>query len=254
VTRISLMGMAVDRVDEREAVETILDARAHDRGGLVLTPNLEHLSRFRASSEVRAAFGAAELVVADGMPLVWASRLQRTPLPERVAGSDLIWSLSAAAAERGRSVFLLGGEPGAADRAAGVLRERAPGLEIAGVECPTVEPGRDAELDAAAAHVGRTRPDLVYVGLPLRKQLHAVRRLRAASPRSWFLGLGASLSFVAGDTARAPVWMRRTGLEWTWRLSQEPSRLWRRYLVDGLPCAAVLFGGALRRRVTGAGA
>ena len=142
------------------------------------------------------------------MPLVWASRLQRTPLPERVAGSDLIWSLSAAAAERGRSVFLLGGEPGAADRAAGVLRERAPGLEIAGVECPTVEPGRDAELDAAAAHVARARPDLVYVGLPLRKQLHAVRRLRAASPRSWFLGLGASLSFVAGDTARAPVWMR----------------------------------------------
>ncbi len=254
MTRISLMGMAVDRVDEREAVETILDARAHDRGGLVLTPNLEHLSTFRSSSEVRAAFGAAELVVADGMPLVWASRLQRTPLPERVAGSDLIWSLSAAAAERGRSVFLLGGEPGAADRAAGVLRERAPGLEIAGVECPTVEPGRDAELDAAAAHVARARPDLVYVGLPLRKQLHAVRRLRAASPRSWFLGLGASLSFVAGDTARAPVWMRRTGLEWTWRLSQEPARLWRRYLVDGLPCAAVLFGGALRRRVTGAGA
>jgi N-acetylglucosaminyldiphosphoundecaprenol N-acetyl-beta-D-mannosaminyltransferase len=254
MTRISLMGMAVDRVDEREAVETILDAREHDRGGLVLTPNLEHLSTFRASSEVRAAFGAAELVVADGMPLVWASRLQRTPLPERVAGSDLIWSLSEAAAERGRSVFLLGGEPGAADRAAGVLRARAPGLEIAGVECPTVEPGRDAELDAAAAHVARTRPDLVYVGLPLRKQLHAVRRLRAASPRSWFLGLGASLSFVAGDTARAPVWMRRTGLEWTWRLSQEPARLWRRYLVDGLPCAALLFGGALRRRMTGEGA
>ena len=125
MTRISLMGMAVDRVDEREAVETILDARERDRGGVVLTPNLEHLSSFRSDPEVREAFGEAELVVADGMPLIWASRLQRTPLPERVAGSDLIWSLSEAAAERGRSVFLLGGNPGAAERAADVLQERA---------------------------------------------------------------------------------------------------------------------------------
>src|SRR3954451_15335975 len=131
MTRISLMGMAVDRVDEREAVETILDAREHDRGGLVLTPNLEHLSTFRSSSEVRAAFGAAELVVADGMPLVWASRLQRTPLPERVAGSDLIWSLSRKAAERDASVYLVGGEPGTAETA-GRLLEETTQVEVAG--------------------------------------------------------------------------------------------------------------------------
>jgi N-acetylglucosaminyldiphosphoundecaprenol N-acetyl-beta-D-mannosaminyltransferase len=249
MTRVSLIGMEVDRVDEREAVETILDARDRGRGGVVLTPNLEHLSTFRSSPEVRDAFGEAELVVADGMPLVWASRLQRTPLPERVAGSDLIWSLSEAAAERGQSVFLLGGNPGAADRAAEVLRERAPGLEVAGVACPQVGAGDDSDLEGAAARVGAARPDLVYVGLPLRKQVHAIRHLRAAAPRSWFLGLGASLSFVAGDVRRAPGWMRRTGLEWTWRLSQEPARLWRRYLVDGLPCAAVLFAGALRERV-----
>jgi N-acetylglucosaminyldiphosphoundecaprenol N-acetyl-beta-D-mannosaminyltransferase len=249
MTRISLMGMAVDRVDEREAVETILDAREDDRGGVVLTPNLEHLSSFRSDPEVREAFGEAELVVADGMPLIWASRLQRTPLPERVAGSDLIWALSEAAAERGRSVFLLGGNPGAAERAADVLQERAPGLDVAGVACPRVGDGDESDLDAAAATLGRTQPDLVYLGLPFGKQLHAVPRLRAAAPRSWFLGLGASLSFVAGDIRRAPTWMRRTGLEWTWRLSQEPARLWRRYLVDGIPCAAVLFAGALRHRV-----
>jgi N-acetylglucosaminyldiphosphoundecaprenol N-acetyl-beta-D-mannosaminyltransferase len=248
MARVSLMGMEVDRIDERGAIETILDARDRDSGGMVLTPNLEHLNTFRTSPEVRAAFDEAELVVADGMPLVWASRLQRTPLPGRVAGSDLIWSLSEAAARRGRSVFLLGGNPGAADRAAGVLRERAPALEVAGVACPRLAPGADADLDTAAERVAAARPDLVYVGLPLRKSLHAIRRLRAAAPRSWFLGLGASLDFVAGDVQRAPRWMRRTGLEWTWRLSQEPSRLWRRYLVDGLPCAAVLFAGALRER------
>src|SRR3954451_8553994 len=136
MTRISLMGMAVDRVDEREAVETILDASEHDRGGLVLTPNLEHLSTFRSSSEVRAAFAAAELVVADGMPLVWASRLQRTPLPERVAGSALIRTLPAAAGSVGASVFLLGGAPGVAEAAAQRLSAAHPHVVIAGVHCP----------------------------------------------------------------------------------------------------------------------
>src|SRR5919197_5972176 len=171
MARVSLMGMEVDRVGEREAVETILDAREHDRGGVVLTPNLEHLSSFRSSREVREAFGEADLVVADGMPLVWASRLQRTPLPERVAGSDLIWSLSAAAAERGRSVFLLGGNPGAAERAADVLRERAPALDVAGVASPRVGDGDESELEAAAATLERAQPDLVYIGLPFHKQL-----------------------------------------------------------------------------------
>src|ERR1700750_901580 len=150
MTRISLMGMAVDRVDEREAVETILDARERDRGGVVLTPNLEHPRSLRSHPAVRGACEEADLVVADGMPLIWASRIQRTPLPERVAGSDLIWTLSEAAAERGQSVFLLGGNPGAAERAADVLQERAPGLDVAGVACPQIGGGHEADLEAAA--------------------------------------------------------------------------------------------------------
>src|ERR1700754_1732006 len=151
MTRVSLMGMEVDRIDEREAIETIIEASGRDRGGVVMTPNLEHLSSYRTSRDVREAFDDAELVVADGMPLIWASRLQRTPLPERVAGSDLIWSLSEAAAARGRSVFLLGGNPGAAERAADVLQERAPGLDVAGVACPQIGGGPEADLQAAAA-------------------------------------------------------------------------------------------------------
>jgi N-acetylglucosaminyldiphosphoundecaprenol N-acetyl-beta-D-mannosaminyltransferase len=82
----------------------------------------------------------------------------------------------------------------------------------------------------------------------MHKQLRAMHRLREAVPQSWLLGLGASMDFVAGDVQRAPAWMQRTGLEWTWRLSREPGRLWRRYLVDGLPCALALFAGALRER------
>src|SRR4029077_9781110 len=104
--RVSLLGMDVDALTEREAVAEIMGSLRRGRGGWVLTPNLDHLRHHRHDDGVRAAFAAADLVLADGMPLVWASRLQGTPLPERVAGSDLIWSLSDAGGRAGASVFL----------------------------------------------------------------------------------------------------------------------------------------------------
>jgi len=110
------------------------------------------------------------------------------------------------------------------------------------------EDGGGDDLDAVARDIHAAQPDLVYVGLPLAKQITAIPRLRRAAPGSWFLGLGMSLSFAAGEVRRAPAWVQRTGLEWLWRLSQEPTRLWRRYLVEGLPLAAALFARALTRR------
>jgi N-acetylglucosaminyldiphosphoundecaprenol N-acetyl-beta-D-mannosaminyltransferase len=247
--RISLLGMPVDRVTEGEAVDEIVGSLRDGDGGWVITPNLDHLRRHRDSGAVRRAFAAADLVLADGMPLVWASRLQRTPLPERVAGSDLIWSLSDAGAAVGASVFLLGGNAGAAEDAARVLSERAPGLRVAGTAAPEVPEDGAAGLDGVADDLRAARPDLVYVGLPLAKQIAVIPRLRHAAPGSWFLGLGMSLSFVAGDVRRAPAWLRHGGLEWLWRLSQEPRRLWRRYLIEGFPTAGLLFAAALARRL-----
>jgi N-acetylglucosaminyldiphosphoundecaprenol N-acetyl-beta-D-mannosaminyltransferase len=247
--RISLMGMPVDAVTEREAVDAIVGALGDGDGGWVITPNLDHLRRHRDSDAVRRAFADADLVLADGMPLVWASRIQRTPLPERVAGSDLIWTLSDAGGRIGASVYLVGGNPGAAEGAAEELRRRAPGLRVAGTAAPAVaEDGGGAELDAVARDLRAAQPDLVYVGLPLAKQIAAIPRLRRAAPGSWFLGLGISLSFVAGEVRRAPASVQRTGLEWCWRLTQEPTRLWRRYLVEGVPLAAALFARSLARR------
>jgi N-acetylglucosaminyldiphosphoundecaprenol N-acetyl-beta-D-mannosaminyltransferase len=247
--RISLMGMPVDAVTEREAIETIVDALGDGDGGWVITPNLEHLRRHRDSGAVRRAFADADLVLADGMPLVWASRLQNTPLPERVAGSDLIWTLSDAGGRIGASVYLVGGNPGAAEGAAQELRRHAPGLRVAGTAAPHVaEDGGGPELEAVERELRDAQPDLVYVGLPLGKQITAIPRMRRAAPASWFLGLGISLSFASGEVRRAPTWVQRRGLEWLWRLSQEPTRLWRRYLVEGVPLAAALFARSLARR------
>jgi N-acetylglucosaminyldiphosphoundecaprenol N-acetyl-beta-D-mannosaminyltransferase len=244
--KVVIRGLRIDALSPAEAVARIVDAPA---GGCVLTPNLDHLHAHARSAEVRAAYERCELVLPDGMPLIWASRLQGTPLPARVAGSDLVFSLSAAAAERGRSLFLLGGTPGTADAAAAELPRRYPGLRVAGVHCPPLgferSPDAVAELTAAVAGA---RPDLVFVGLPLARQLVVMDALRAAVPGAWQIGLGVSLSFVTGDVRRAPAWMQRTGLEWLYRLSQEPQRLARRYLVEGLPCFAALMASAARSR------
>jgi N-acetylglucosaminyldiphosphoundecaprenol N-acetyl-beta-D-mannosaminyltransferase len=188
-------------------------------------------------------------VMADGMPLVWASRLQDTPLPERVAGSDLIWSLTHGAARLGASLYLVGGNPGTAEEAARTLTLAAPELAIAGTHCPPFGFEHDQEaLARVEDEVAAARPALVYVGLPLDKQVALIPRLRERLPSTWFLGLGISFSFVSGDVSRAPRWMRAAGLEWTHRLAQEPSRLARRYLVEGVPFAGALFMHALRSR------
>jgi N-acetylglucosaminyldiphosphoundecaprenol N-acetyl-beta-D-mannosaminyltransferase len=244
---VELLEMRLDAVSPPEAVGRIIGSRG---GGCVLTPNLQHLRAHRRSAAVRGAFRRCELVVPDGMPLVWASRVQGTPLPGRVAGSDLVWSLSRAAARRERTLFLLGGAPGTADDAAAELRRRFPGLGIAGTHCPPLgfeqSPGA---MDEIQARIGAARPDLIYIGLPLAKQLLVMDSLRGTVPGAWQIGLGISFSFITGDVRRAPAWAQRTGLEWLFRLAQEPRRLGRRYLVEGLPFFAGLMASAAGRRL-----
>src|SRR5262245_46886249 len=160
------------------------------------------------------------------MLTVFASRLQGTPLPERVAGSDLISSLSAAAARQGRSIYLLGGSPGSAEGTRAVLQQRHPDLHVAGVDCPPV--GFEGDPDAVervARTVVQGAPDIVLVALGSPKQELLIARLRDRLPGAWWLGVGISFSFLSGHVRRAPRWMRRTGLEWLHRLVQEPRRL-----------------------------
>jgi N-acetylglucosaminyldiphosphoundecaprenol N-acetyl-beta-D-mannosaminyltransferase len=199
----------------------------------------------------RALVEQADLLTADGMPLIWASRLQRTPLPERVSGSSLVRTLPAAGAGSGASVFLLGGDPGVAETAAAQLRDSCPAVRIAGTHCPPLgfedSPGDLAAIEGA---LERSRPDVVFVALGFPKQEQLILRLRPRFPTIWFVSCGISLSYLSGDVKRAPLWAQRLGLEWLHRLAQEPRRLARRYLVEGLPFFAQLLASAMRQRVT----
>ncbi len=238
---IELLGVDVHVVTERECVEHVVRALERGRGGWVVTPNLDHLRRLVNEREFRELCARADLRVADGMPLLWASKLQRTPLPERVAGSNLIWSVSQAAAEHGRSLYLLGGDEGAAERAAEELVRRFPKLRIAGMHRPPLGFERDAaQMRRIVEELERAQPDIVLVALGSPKQERLIDELRGRFPRAWWLGIGISFSFVAGMVKRAPIWVQRLGLEWLHRLCQEPRRLFRRYIIDGLPFAARL--------------
>jgi N-acetylglucosaminyldiphosphoundecaprenol N-acetyl-beta-D-mannosaminyltransferase len=238
------------------AIEALVDAR---RGGVVFTPNVDHVVKAERDAELRAAYAAADLALADGMPLVWASRLLGTPLPERVAGSDLVLPLAALAARRGWRVYLVGGAPGDAARAAEVLA-RAHGVAIAGVDAPALDLSRaGAEAARAAAErVRDARPELVLAAFGAPKQELWIHRHRDLLRPAVVLGVGASLAFVAGTIPRAPRWMSRSGLEWLHRLAREPRRLWRRYLVEDAAFAPIVVRSwrearRARRGGTGAG-
>lgn len=250
--RIELSGVAFDLLTEQQTCLRITQSLDRGVGGFVVTVNLDHLVRCHRQPDYLRIVQSADLVVADGMPLVWASRLQGTPLPERVAGSTLSWRLAEHLAEHGRSLFLLGGDPGVAERAAEKLVERFPSLKVAGVFSPAFGFERDpGAIEEIRQRLRLAAPDVVYVALGSPKQEKLIVDLRQELPGAWWLGVGISLSFITGDVKRAPVWIQRIGLEWLHRLVQEPRRLFRRYIIDGLPFAIRLFASSLAVRLAG---
>jgi N-acetylglucosaminyldiphosphoundecaprenol N-acetyl-beta-D-mannosaminyltransferase len=245
------MGARFAAVTESDAASAIVDAAVASRGYWIITANLDHLRRYRSEPMARQLIDEADLIVADGTPLIWASHLAGTPLPHRVAGSNMIWSISKSASHRGASVFLLGGNPGVAEQAAQVLSHRFPSLKIVGTLCPRKGFEKDKrDLDRIRRQVREAAPMIVFVGLPFPKQELLIRRLRQILPHTSFIGVGISFSFVAGEVSRAPKWTHRFGLEWSYRLLQEPRRLVRRYVINGVPFAFVLFASAIRHRLS----
>ena len=243
--RLPLADVEIDVLTEREAVARIVAGATSGEGGLVVTPNIDHLRQINRGSWLGSVYAEADLVVADGMPLIWASQLQRTPLPERVAGSHLLHSVAEAAGVAGLSIFLVGGKPGAAAETARRFQARWPDLEVAGVLCPPMgfERLRDGIAGIADA-IAEASPDIVFTGLGAPKQNYLNVALRQRVPKAWYIGVGASFDMAAGMVQKAPPWAEKAGVEWVVRLVQEPRRMARRYLVEDLPFAARLLAAA----------
>lgn len=238
----------IDDLTLAEAVDAIVALARSGQGGTVLTPNTDHVVLAEHDARLRDAYAGASLSLVDGTPLLWLSRLLGPRLREKVSGSDLVFPLMERAAAEGLRVYLLGGAPGVAERAAERLRQRLPALQIVGTDAPAI--GLEAEAlcpTDALARVNAARPELVLVALGCPKQEIFMRTSAAALRPAVLLGIGASLDFLAGTAHRAPPWVSAAGLEWLYRLGQEPRRLWRRYLVRDPEMLAIAAREALRR-------
>jgi N-acetylglucosaminyldiphosphoundecaprenol N-acetyl-beta-D-mannosaminyltransferase len=222
-----------------DAIDHLIEAR---RPSFFITANLHYAMLHHERTGLAGLADRAAFVLADGAPLVWAARRQGTPLPERVAGSDLIYNLAERAAEKGHRLFFLGGPPGIAEQAARALEARYPGLVVAGTLCP---PFRDLDETEHAALIGQiraARPDLLMVAFGQPKGEIWIDQHLEELGVPVCVQVGATLDFVAGRVIRAPRWMQRTGLEWFFRMAQEPTRLAPRYARN----ARFLLGMTLR--------
>jgi N-acetylglucosaminyldiphosphoundecaprenol N-acetyl-beta-D-mannosaminyltransferase len=232
--RASLLGVVMDRM-ELGVLRGWLDAAlASGRPHQVVTLNLDFLAIARKNPDFARVVAAADLVVCDGKPLQWVAGMKT-----RVTGNDIVLQTAQLSAERGYRLFLLGAYPGVADCAAQRLRELAPGVMIVGTCAPPrwpFTPEQDAEIIAA---IQAARPHALFVALGAPRQDEWIAR-HPELGASVSVGVGGAFNFLAGETRRAPLWMQRMGLEWAHRLISEPTRLWRRYLIDDLPLAALL--------------
>lgn len=232
---VVVLGTPIDNLNISQALDRIEQmvqvGRASGRVHQVATVNADFVVKALFDPELRYLLQHADLLTADGMPLVWGGRLLGVPLPGRVTGADLVPALAQRAAKSGISIFFLGGGPGVAARAASLLKQEYPELLVAGVHSPSFSPV--LEMDTSfLEEIRSARPDIVLVAFGNPKQEKWIGMYGRQLGVPVMIGVGGSLDFIAGQTQRAPEWMRRSGFEWLFRLLQEPRRLFQRYAID----------------------
>lgn len=230
--RVPLGRIHAHRLRFDEALDAIVALAKAGAGGTVLTPNVDHVVLAEHDDALVAAYAGASLSLVDGKPLVWLGRLLGRPFPDKISGSDLVEPLAERAAREGLPLFLLGAKEGVGARAAAALSSRYPSLRVAGVLAPPL--GFDADVEhnrAVVAKVCAARPALVLVALGAPRQERWIEAHRHALAPAVLLGIGGTLDFLAGEKVRAPRLLSELGLEWAFRLAQEPRRMAERYLV-----------------------
>jgi N-acetylglucosaminyldiphosphoundecaprenol N-acetyl-beta-D-mannosaminyltransferase len=249
--RVRLFGIEIDHVRLDDAIQRIVDmARTPGPCRYVVTPNLDHSMQLQRNTALRRAYADASLVIADGWPVVVASRLFGVPLPARVTGSDLVPGLlGAVSAQHPLRIFLLGAAPGVGERAAARIRQSYPGAVVVGTRSPPFGFERDAvENGRILAHIEETRPDVLIVGFGAPKQELWVHSNAAKIAARVALCVGATIDFLAGERSRAPVWVQWIGAEWVHRMMSEPRRLGPRYMKNAVGFPALLIGEWRERR------
>ena len=249
MSRIQLLNTEIDNLTMQEALNRIDALARAEEPAYVVTPNLDHIVTMERDAHFREAYAHADLILADGKPLLWIAKAKHTPIIEKISGSDLFPRVAELASRRGYTMYFLGAAEGVAEQAAENLIEQYPGLIISGCYAPPL--GFEYDKTAIREIVDRVReakPDILVVGLGTPKQEKFLYRYYKQMGVPVSLGLGASFDFAAGNRKRAPRWMSEHGLEWLYRTLQEPGRLAGRYLKDAVYILPILIKYRNRKR------
>lgn len=233
IERVNVLGVGVSVLDQNRARDLLFDAVREGTRGYVTVTGVHGVSEAQNDTTLRDIFNRALLVTPDGMPMVWMGKMQGHPSIQRVYGPDLMLNLCEHSVTQGFTHFLYGGVPGVAEELREKLVTRFPGLKIVGSYTPPFRRLNDSELGDLQQMIRGTRPDFVWVGLSTPKQERFMAQHLGVLPEAKiFIGVGAAFDLLTGRIRQAPLSMQRLGLEWLFRLTQEPKRLWKRYLIN----------------------
>jgi len=235
--KLELFGLNFLVAGVQEAASLIIESAKKKEKEIIVTPNVDHIVQLEKDVEARQIFQAAQFVVADGMPLVWLSRITSgsNALPERINGTNLMFKLCEITSTQGLSVAFVGGKTGAAELAGKMMTTINPGLKVVGTYCPPFgfENSVDETLNLISL-IDQWRPDILFFGVGMPKQEKWASKNKGSLNAGAILCVGSGIELAAGLVSRAPVWAQNIGLEWLWRLLMEPRRLWRRYLIQDM--------------------
>ena len=235
MARQKFMNTEIDNLTMQEALETIDALIQENKNAYVVTPNVDHIVQLETNKELQDVYANASLILTDGKPLLWIAKWYGTPIKEKISGSDLFPLLCDMAAKKGYSMFFLGAAEGVAAKAADNLMNKYKGLQVIGTYSPPYGFENDSsEMNKIDAMIKKARPDILIVGLGCPKQEKFIYNNYKKLGVPISLGLGASFDFEAGNIKRAPKWMANHGLEWLFRITQDPKRLMKRYLINDM--------------------
>ncbi|BAB80202.1 N-acetyl-mannosamine transferase [Clostridium perfringens str. 13] len=232
---MNFLNIEVDNLTMNEAIDRAEELIIKKKPSYVVTPNVDHIVKLENDKEFQEVYKNADLILTDGMPLIWISKIKGNPIKEKISGSDFFPKLCERAAEKGYSLFLLGAAEGVAAKAAKNLKEKYESLDIVGTYSPSYGfEKKDDEIKMIIEMINEAKPDILAVGLGAPKQEKFLHKYRNDLNVPISLAIGASIDFEAGNINRAPKWMQNSGFEWAYRLIKEPKRMFKRYVIDDM--------------------
>ena len=233
MSKIDFLGIKIDNYNLEEALNRVDEIVAKRKPSYYCGVNLNQLVLYKENGRLHEIFDKAELLTIDGKPVMWISKMLKTPFKQKISGPDFMYETCKLADKKGYRVFLLGGAEGVGQAAVNDIRKTCPNLQVAGIYSPPFGFEKDPiEMKKINTMLKESNADLLYVGLGSPKQDIFIDDNKNEYQIPLSFSVGIAIDYLGGNIKRAPVWMQNIGLEWFYRFCQEPKRLFKRYFID----------------------